>query len=119
MNKYYYINSINGMVAIDTEKCEVRDLLKRCPFNVDYLYLATEDGITEDGTEIKKNDVIFVFYTFLDGEKGRKIIVCKDENINKYYKEYREYIEEQDKKRMLRNSNQCCDCGECCPKAIA
>ena len=85
--KYITTNKTNGIILFDSEN-EIANVVSSTYTNIDYLWVATENGtitINGDTKLVEAGDVILRLYGINDGNK-MEYILLKDDNIKSYYK---------------------------------
>lgn len=105
MVKYIYAKG-SQLIKFDKDTENI-SCLDHTGTNIDWLWVADEDGII-DGEEVKTGDVIIAFYD-VTGD-GRRVIVVKDQKIKNFYKELSDYYK---MRKLERQATKCCDCA-CC-----
>lgn len=103
MVKYIDVKNGCNLIKFDKETEEIKTL-DNFGTNIDYMWIADEDGVLDDIT-INTGDIIIRMYGFGDYDRNKKVIVIKDEQLKNFYKEMKEYYEKQKAERDL-----CCDC---------
>ena len=99
--KYLTVNRGSEIVLFD-EKNETANTVSYRNTNIDYLWVAPEDGtITINGNVevVNAGDVILRLYGFGDYD-GREYIVLKDDNLKSYYKRLADHEEKIIKKKI-------------------
>ena len=98
--KYLTVNRGSQIILFD-KKNETANAISYMSTNIDYLWIAPEDGtITINGNieAISAGDVILRLYGFGDHE-NREYIVLKDDNLKSYYKRLADH-EKNDQKEI-------------------
>ena len=98
--KYLTVNRSNGIILFD-EKNETANAVSHRSTNIDYLWIAPEDGtITINGNVevINAGDVILRLYGLGDYDSS-EYIVLKDDSLKSYYKRLSDY-EKNDQKKI-------------------
>ena len=90
--KYITANKTNALILFD-EKNEIVNGIDSISSNVDYLWIAPEDGtITINGNVelVEVGDIILRLYSIGDGP-NREYFLLKDDNLKSYYKRLIDY----------------------------
>ena len=99
--KYLTVNRGSQIILFD-KKNETANAISYMSTNIDYLWIAPEDGtITINGNieAISAGDVIIRLYGLGDYE-DREYIVLKDDNLKSYYKRLADHEEKMIKKKI-------------------
>lgn len=112
MVKYFDIEGSSTLMKFNKETEEMTGLINLAA-NIDWIWLADEDGEL-NGQEVKAGDVVIRMYG-IGGDRysNKEVYVIKDENLKNYYKRCYDYYNETPKKELCDAS--CEDC--CCDKA--
>ena len=108
--KYLTVNRASEIILFD-EKNETANTVSYRHTNIDYLWIAPEDGtITINGNVgmINAGDVILRLYGFGDHD-GREYIVLRDDRLKSYYKRLADHEEKMIKKKYAGSPDPDCD----------
>ena len=90
--KYITVNKTNALILFD-EKNEIVNGIDSTSSNVDYLWIAPEDGtitINGDLKLVETGDIILRLYSISD-DPNREYVLLKDDNLKSYYKRLTDY----------------------------
>ena len=90
--KYITANKTNAIILFD-EKNEIVNGIDSTSSNIDYLWIAPEDGtitINGDIKLVEAGDIILRMYGIND-DPNREYILLKDDNLKSYYKRLIDY----------------------------
>lgn len=93
MKKFVTIGG--NLLVFDTDTMDA-DAVENCHSAIDWMYIAPDDGVLKDGTQVKKGQVIVTMYGFNEGglqKLPRKTIVIQDEIFAEYIRKYNELRE--------------------------
>lgn len=110
MKKFVTIGG--NLLVFDTDTMDA-DAVENCHSAIDWMYIAPDDGVLNDGTSVKKGQVIVTMYGFNEGglqKLPRKTIVIQDEIFAEYIRKYNE-LREAERNRYQRDAM----CETCCP----
>lgn len=87
-----YITANRDLIVFDTDTMDV-DTVENCRTAIDWMYIAPDDGVLNDGTPVKKGQVVMLMYGF--DRTGlpklpRKTIVIQDEVFAEHVRKFNE-----------------------------
>lgn len=110
MIKYILPESSRTLIKINTEDLNNVETKDYHRINIDWLWIADEDG-EFNGKQINKGDIIISFYGMPGKDNSREALVVTDGALKDYYARY----DEAEKEFEVKNSIEC----DCCPKCAA
>lgn len=87
-----YVTSNRDLIVFDTDTMDV-DNVENCRTAIDWVYIAPHDGVLNDGTPVKKGQIIMLMYGFDRAglpELPRKTIVIQDEVFAEHVRKFNE-----------------------------
>ena len=93
MKKFVIVGS--DLIVLDTDTMDV-DAVGNCSTSIDWMYIAPDDGVLNDGTPVKKGQLIVRMYGVDEGgpqELPRKTIVIQDEIFTEHVRKFNEISE--------------------------
>lgn len=93
MKKFVTIGG--NLIVFDTDTMDVEGV-ENCHTAIDWMYIAPDDGVLNDGTPVKKGQVIVRMYGVDEGgpqELPRKTIVIQDEIFTEHVRKFNEISE--------------------------
>ena len=87
-----YVTSNRDLIVFDTDTMDV-DTVAPCRTAIDWIYIAPHDGVLNDGTPVKKGQVVMLMYGFDRAELPklpRKTIVIQDEVFAEHVRKFNE-----------------------------
>lgn len=99
----YIVTTNSNLIKFNTETQDIT-FQNNQSFNIDWLWVAEEDGITND-QEVKVGDIILSMYPIDRKTENatREIFIIKDEKLKDYYKRLIEF----DKERFAKRCEEC------------
>ena len=111
MIKYLLSKDCRNLIKINTEDLDNIKTIAYQRFNIDWLWIADEDG-EFNGKQINKGDIIISFYGMPGVDNSRETVIVKDEALKDYYARYGEAKKEYETKIST-------PCDECCNTCAA
>lgn len=87
-----YVTSNRDLIVFDTDTMDV-DTVASCRHAIDWMYVAPDDGVLNDGTPVKKGQIIMLMYGFDKAglpKLSRKTIVIQDEVFAEHVRKFNE-----------------------------
>ena len=87
-----YVTSNRDLIVFDTDTMDV-DTVASCRTAIDWMYIAPCDGVLNDGTPVKKGQVVILMYGFDNTglpKLPRKTIVIQDEVFAEHVRKFNE-----------------------------
>lgn len=84
-----------NLIAFDTDTMDA-DVVENCRSAIDWMYIAPDDGVLNDGTPVKKGQIIVNLYGFNEGglqKLPRKTIVIQDDIFVEHVRKFNELNE--------------------------
>lgn len=102
MIKYFIAN--RHLVKVNTENLDKIDMIDYHPININWLWIADEDGEL-DGKPVSKGDMVISFYDMFGIKDSRETVIVKDEALKDYYRRF----DEARTKSEADMQNSCCE----------
>lgn len=112
MIKYLLPKDCRNLIKINTEDLDNIKTTAYHRMNIDWLWIADEDG-EFNGKQVNKGDIIISFYGMPGVDNSRETVIVKDEILKDYY---RRFDEAQVKYEANMQNPKPCDC---CTKCAA
>ena len=111
MIKYLLPKDCRNLIKINTEDLDNIKTTAYHRINIDWLWIADEDG-EFNGKQVNKGDIIISFYGMPGVDNSRETVIVKDEALKDYYARYDEAEKEYETKIST-------TCDDCCDKCAA
>lgn len=112
MVKYIDAKTGYNLIKFDKKNDKIT-MLDSFGTNIDYMWIADEEGILGD-INVNVGDLIIRMYGNSCKVDDKKTLVIKDEQLKNYYKDLKERMEAREAER-----ENCCECDTCGCKDVA